>query len=1327
MSRIVDTYPLSPLQEGMLFNALYAPHSGIDITQIICRMHHPIEVEPFRRAWNEVVARHSILRTAFRWEGLDEPLQDVYETAEIEFMVEDLHGLPESVGEKRLEEHLKADRHRGFDIAKPPLMRVGLFRHSESGTTLVWSLHHLILDAHSFAIVLKEVFEIYEASLAGRAPSLGAPKPYRAYIDWVRTQDVSAAEKFWRDLLSGFTALISFSVAHDPQRLASVRGAFGKRDILLPSEIKPKLKSFAKSNGLTLYTCFQGAWSIILGRYSGSNDVVFASVRGCRGVPIEGAAEIIGMFINTLPVRARIEEDEPIVDFLKELRVQHVSTRAYEHSPLARIQRWSNMPVGMPLFESLMNYESRPWSSVLDSLGGEFLKRRWNVLNQTNIPISIDIFEEPKLRIVMDYDLALFDEPAINAMLGHFRMLLVAMAENPNRSIGELPMLAEEERRRIVVEWNETAADYPRGKTIHGLFAEQAARTPEATAVVLDDRRYTYRELDERSNRLAHKLRALGVGSDVPVAACMDRTPDLVVALLAAMKAGGAYVPLDPAYPRDRLAFMLEDTAAPVLLTEEKLAEFLPEHAAHTIKLDTGWGEVASEPASDPGGGAGADNLAYIIYTSGSTGTPKGVCCRHASVLNLFADFDRRAPIAPGDPCSLWTSVSFDVSVYEIFSALLAGGALHIASDEIRYDSASFIPWLAERRISSVYVPPLMLADLLAWIEKHPGTLVMKRLLVGVEPISEKLLASIIERVPGLTIINGYGPTETTICSTLHTVRPEEARDRIVPIGKPVQNSRVHILDASMRPVPVGVAGEIYIGGEGMARGYLNRPELTSERFIPDPLSGAPGEQLYRTGDRARFLGDGSIEFIGRADYQVKVRGFRVEPGEIERTLEGHPAVTEAVVIAKPDRTGSKRLVAYLVTDKNTTSSSADLREFLKEKLPDYMIPPAFIMLDAFPLTPNGKLDRAALPEPEMSRDESRSFTAPRNEIELQLAQIWEKVMGIAPIGVTDNFFDLGGHSLLAVRLFSEITRVFGTAMPLAAIFQSPTIAELAQRVRVEGAAPVEGALVPIQPRGGKPPLFFVHAYGGGVFFYRELSDSLGQDQPFYGLQTIGLDGRRPPLRRVEDMAARYIEEMKTVQPRGPYYIGGRCLGAYIALEIANQLRAAGEEVGLLAVLDSYWAPQRPPTSGEKVGKHVSSLMHGGLREKLSYLSTHAGYRLLKTKLRLADIASTMAFRLGRPVPSFMRDFYINRYVPWLNGRAELRYAPQVYPGLITFFQATAESNRDPRSFWGKFTSEGIEVEMVPATHRDILVEPNVSVLADKLRGALEKARARTS
>jgi amino acid adenylation domain-containing protein len=1323
MRSVIDSYPLSPLQEGMLFNALFAPHSGVDITQIICRMHHSLDVPAFERAWNAVVARHAILRTAFRWEGLHEPVQDVYDEVELEFVVHDVTGLPPAEQSARLEAHLGADRRRGFDISKAPLIRVAVFLVSPAENILVWPLHHLTLDANAFALVLKEIFAIYEASLEGTSVALGTPPPYRTYIDWLQKQDAAEAEKFWRELLKGFTTPLSLSVAHDPAKLSKAKQSYGKKEIVIAPGVKGVLKPFAKENGCTLYTCFQAAWSIILGRYTGARDVVFASVRGCRGVPIDDAGSIIGMFINTLPVRGTIDERKPLVSFLKELRAQHIATRAYEHSSLAKIQQWSEVPAGMPLFESLLSYETRPWSSILTSLGGDYTKREWEVRNQTNMPIGLDIYEEPETRIVVDYDRALFDDAGMEAMLGHYRTLLEGMASDPGSTIGDLPMLTEKERRSILVEWNETESDFPRDETIHGIFETRAAETPDAPAVSLGETTLTYAELNMRANNLAHRLMKLGIGPDVPVAVCMSRSPDLIVALIGILKAGGAYVPMDPSYPRERLAFMLEDTNAPVLITEKTLAEALPGHRARTILMDADRNEIAGERGDNPSSGAGPGNLAYIIYTSGSTGLPKGVCIRHESVLNLFADFDRRKTIAPGERCSLWTSVSFDVSVYEIFTPLLAGGALFIASDAVRFDSAAFIDWLNGNRIASAYVPPLMLEDLRAWIEKHRGALSLRRLLVGVEPIREKLLAAMMEMVPGLVIVNGYGPTEATICATLFTVRPEAVRDRNTPIGRPAQNSRVLLLDAAMRPVPVGIPGEIHIGGRGLAREYFKRPELTAERFVPDPFTDTPGARLYKTGDMARFLADGCIEFIGRVDYQVKVRGFRVEPGEIEFALRQHPSVKDAVVLAKGDRTGVKRLVAYLVP-AGPTAGASELRAFLKEKLPDYMVPTTFVTMEAFPLTPNGKLDRAALPEPEITRADIQSkFVAPRTEIEHQLSLIWEKVIGIEPIGVTDSFFDLGGHSLLAVRLFTEITRVFGTDLPLAAIFQHPTIEQIAALISGRGLPQAGDSLVAIRSSGSRPPLFFMHAFGGGVFFYRELSDNLGPDQPFYGLQSVGLDGKRPLHERVEEMAAHYIREIKKVRPKGPYYLGGRCLGAYVALEMANLLHAQGETIGLLAVLDSYWTPQEPPALGRGIMLHLRSLSGLSFREKRDYLVEHWGYRLIKTKIWLTRIVSRLCFALGRAVPRFMMDFYINVYIPEMNGRVERRYVPAVYPGLITFFQATAEIERDPRTFWGRLTSEGIEVIMVPASHRDILVEPNVHVLAEKLRLALEKSR----
>ncbi|MFA4949166.1 MAG: amino acid adenylation domain-containing protein, partial [Candidatus Krumholzibacteriia bacterium] len=903
MRSVIDSYPLSPLQEGMLFNALFAPHSGVDISQIICRMHHSLDAPAFERAWSAVVVRHAILRTAIRWEGLEVPLQDVYDEVDLEFVVHNLTGLPPTEQSARFEAYLDADRHRGFDISKAPLIRIAVFLLSEAENIFVWPLHHMILDGVSVAAILKEVFAIYEASLEGRSVEFETPPPYRTYIDWLQKQDAGAAEKFWRELLKGFATPVSLSIAHDPQKLSKAKQSYGKKEIILAPAVKAVLKPFAKENGCTLYTCFQAAWSIILGRYTGAKDVVFASVRGCRGVPIPGADSIIGMFINTLPVRARIDEGMPLIAFLRELRAQHVATRAYEHSSLANIQRWSEVPPGMPIFESLLNSQRRPWEAVLTALGGNFLKRQWDVLQQTNIPVSLDIYEEPETRIVADYNRSLFDDGAMEAMLGHYRTLLEGMASNPRSTVGELPMLTGKERHTILVEWNETTADYPRDATIPGLFETQAEQTPDAAAVVFENTTLTYRELNERANKLAHRLKRLGIGANTLTAICMDRNTNIVVAIMGTLKAGGAYVPLDPTYPQERLAFMLQDTNAPVLLTEEKVLRILPPHGAHTIRMDTDWDEIASESADNPSRGIGPKNLAYVIYTSGSTGQPKGVCCRHAGIPNLFTDFNKRKPILPGYRCSLWASISFDASVYELFSSLLAGGTLHLVPDVVRYDSNAFIEWLSENGISSSYIPPIMLNDLLSWIQNNPGRLSLQRLMVGVEPINERLLASIMERVPGLTIVNAYGPTEATIISTLYNIDPRTARDRNTPIGKPIQNSKIYLLDSLVRPVPVGIAGEIHIGGVGLADGYLNRPELTAARFIRNPFIGGPDSRLYKTGDIARFLSDGNIEFVGRVDHQVKVRGFRVEPGEIEFALREHPSVKDAVVLAKGDRT----------------------------------------------------------------------------------------------------------------------------------------------------------------------------------------------------------------------------------------------------------------------------------------------------------------------------------------------------------------------------------------------------------------------------------------
>ncbi|HVG43523.1 MAG TPA: amino acid adenylation domain-containing protein, partial [Longimicrobium sp.] len=706
---------------------------------------------------------------------------------------------------------------------------------------------------------------------------------------------------------------------------------------------------------------------------------------------------------------------------------------------------------------------------------------------RAELDLSLALGErEGRIAGSVTYATALFERETVERWAGYLRRVLEEMAADDTQPVDRLELLPAEERARVVVEWNRREAAYPRESCIHALFEAQARRTPAAVAVEYEDRALAYAELNARANRLAHHLRALGVGPDARVALCVERGVEMVVAMLAVLKAGGAYVPLDPSYPDERLRYMLADSRPAVLLASRSQA---PRFAGSGVPVldpanEAAWAHL---PATDPRpAGLSPDHLCYVIYTSGSTGLPKGVTVPHRGVVSLLADVQRRAPIGEGDGCSLWTSTSFDVSVYEIFSALLAGGRLCIPRDEVRLEAGAFLDWMEAREVRGAYLPPYFLSELRDRVSGSPGRARLHRLLVGVEPIAEPLLAEIRRSAPGLRIINGYGPTEATICATLHDV-PDTARgERVTPIGAPAANTRVFVVDARMRPVPTGVVGELYVGGAGVARGYLDRPALTAERFVPDPLSGEPGARLYRTGDLGRWLPEGALAFAGRTDAQVKVRGYRVEPGEIEARLAEHPAVREAVVLAREDAPGEKRLVAYVVGDE---AGAELLRAHLAERLPEHMVPAAYVRLDAMPLTPSGKVDRRALPAPDGGAYPRRGYEAPSGEVEPIVAGIWAELLGAERVGRRDHFFELGGHSLVAVRVVSRVREALGVEAAQGDLFERPVLADFARgletaaRAETTAIAPVDRTAA-IAPSFAQQRLWFLEQLGnlGGTY-----------------------------------------------------------------------------------------------------------------------------------------------------------------------------------------------------------------------------------------------------
>ncbi|MCP3144849.1 non-ribosomal peptide synthetase, partial [Pyxidicoccus xibeiensis] len=1059
---VEDLYPLSPMQQGMLFHALLTPGRDDYFEQVTWVFQTPLELGAFRRAWEALLERHTSLRTSFIWKGLASPLQRVHTRVELPWTQQDWRDLTHAQQQSRLDAFLEEDKAKGFDLTRPPLMRMAVMRLDEQAHQFVWSLHHLLMDGWSLGVLMRELFALYDAFSRGQAPRTERATPYREYIAWLQRQDLAGAEAFWRPALEGFTAPTPL-----PGGKATVRVEHGvaqpvERRFDVPTPTMAALQGFARQHQLTLNTLVQASWAVLLARHSGEQDVVFGTTVAGRPTDLPGVEQMLGQFINSLPMRVRLPPDAALVPWLKQLQENNLEMRQYEYSPLVQVQGWSQVPRGTPLFESLLVFENFPVdASVKDQAGAAVRDVRF--LERKTFPMDVTIAPGPTLRIVFTYDAARFESAACERLLGQWLHLLESLPASAGVKVGELSLLSAAERRQVLVEWNDTHADFPRDACAHELFSAQAARTPEATAVSFEGQALTYAELERRSNQLAWHLRSLGVGPETRVGVCMERSLELVVGALGILKAGGVYVPLDPSYPMDRLGYMARDAAVPVLLTQEALADVLPSQGELMVCLDTEWAQVATRPEHAPPSVVTADNLAYVIYTSGSTGRPKGTLLAHRGLCNTALAAVKAHGFRPDSRVLQFAAIGFDASVCEMFATLLAGARLCLAPREAMLPGTSLAAVLREQRITAVTLTPSVLA-----LQSEEGLPDLETVISAGEACTPEL-ASRWGR--GRTLLNAYGPTEVTVCAT---ITPGSVAPERLTIGRPFPNVRLYVLDATLRPVPVGAPGELFVGGPGLARGYLGQPGLTAERFVPDAFGSEPGARLYRTGDRVRFLADGQLEYQGRLDEQVKLRGFRIETGEIESVLRQQPAVREATVVVREDVPGDKRLVAYVVAEEGLEAAVEPLRKALEAVLPGYMVPSAFVTLPALPLSPSGKVDRKALPAPEGARSTEREFVPPATPMEELVAGIWADVLHVPRVGRHDDFFELGGHSLMATQVAARVRAVLGVELPVRDLFDASTVEKLVARLqtaaKVEHAAP---ELVPVPRAADGMPLSF--------------------------------------------------------------------------------------------------------------------------------------------------------------------------------------------------------------------------------------------------------------
>ncbi len=1345
--------PLSFAQQALWFLDQLEPGRPTFNVAAALRVAGPLDATALGRAFDEILRRHEALRTTFATvEG--RPVQVIAAPAHVPI---DFVDLTDRVDPVREAQRLAIEEaRRPFDLARGPLVRAGLLRLGADEHAVLLTMHHIVTDGWSMGVAAQELATLYGAFREGQASPLPDPAiQYADYAawqrDWLRGEVLDDLLGYWTRQLAGVPTL---ELPTDRPRPA-VRGSRGAtRPFTLPAELAEGLHALARREGVTPFMVLLAAFQALLLRYSGQDDfAVGTPIANRNKAETEG---LIGYFVNMLALRTDLSGDPSFLELLG--RVRDVAFGAFEHQNLpleAVVEALPHQrdPARTPLFQVMFVLQNNrmPDVSRADLALAPLVVTEGTGTAKFDLTLALEEFDGEFLGS-FESSTDLFDIATIDRMIGHFRSLLGAAVAHPATRLSELPLLGLDERKQVVSDWNQTASAFPMS-CIHHLFEAQAAQTPDAVALAFAGGRWSYRELNERANRLAHVLKARGVGPETLVGIAVERSPEMAAGLLGILKAGGAYVPLDPAYPAERLAFLAKDSGVALLLTQTHLRDRLPA-CVEVICLDSPGDPIGREPATNLDGGARPGNPAYVLYTSGSTGTPKGVVVEHRGLVNHATAAARLFGLDGRDRVLQFSTLSFDIAVEELFPAWITGAAVVLRGGDETLDPSRFTRWIEREGITVLDLPT---AYWHAWVEgmallgeAPPESL--RLVVVG----GEKAQPSAFARWRGLASkgegagagvrwLNTYGPTEATVIATAH--EPAGAAGDL-PIGRPIANARVYLLDAHLRPVPIGLPGEVYIGGAGVARGYLGRPALTAERFLPDPFGDEPGGRLFRTGDRARWRPDGVLEFLGRVDHQAKVRGFRVEPGEVEAALLAHPEVRAAVVLARQDEGGDGRLDAFVVPRADAPIPPVELRRFLGARLPRHMIPSTFTALGALPMTPSGKVDRRALVVPEPT--EAGPSTPPRDAVEAQLAAIWEDLLDVRPVGVHDDFFDLGGHSLLAVRLLARVEAQFGQTLPLSSLFLGATIEDLAGRLR--GPAGREGGspLVAIQPQGAGAPFFCVHPAGGIVYCFRDLARQLGKDRPFYAFQAHGLDGDREPLTRLDEMAACYVEALRAVQEQGPYHLGGWSLGGLIAFEMAQQLQDAGQEVATLALFDTQ-APDpgrgRDPAVAE-VARQLAELGAGvavlGVPEPGSAHAEEDALVLAEVALEMADAfggdVGRMFAHLQTLSPEGQRDAILAHFeidqvyrddvrsgpervarlwnVLRAGYLAGVRYVPRPYPGRIAVFVAGDRRGTDPSMGWGRLAAV-VATHVVPGNHASILKAPGVLKLAEALRAEI--------
>ncbi len=1297
--------PTSGQQRLWLLQKLY-PNNPFYQYGHLYKIKGKLDIELLTKSFQKLIDRHEILRTNFleTTEGVELAIHPSFD-----FTLEEIELSNDENLNKKLvaQQAAKTFSSKIFDLTKDQLLRVGLIKISAEENWMVLSIHHIIGDRSSLLILQNELFSFYQKEIEKSTEvETNLPIQYTDYAFWKNNQPIKEQHlNYWLHQLSDDLPLLELPFDKTRPKHTTFHGAVISKKLSV--ELSTKIQALAKQQETTQYVVLLAAFKILLFRYSRQRDILVGSPFSNRdNLELEN---LIGFFNETLVLRSQIKPNTSVIDFIQQVKattMQALENKNVPFDELVRKLKPERYGSANPIFQTMFVYNNSNTSNHLD-IGLEIEEETID-LNVSKFDLTLFATDHGnELEISLEYALSLFEKETAERMLSHLEVILNAATNNPQQNISTLEILAQEEKKKILFDWNDTSIPLPQFETIHHFIEKIATTFPNRKAVVCQGKSITYAELNTQADKIANVLLRNEIKPSSPVGLYTNRSLEMIIGMLGILKSGAAYLPLDPEYPKERIDFILKDANVDFVFCQKELKNQLSETATKIFILE----EIIEKDLSAPSikSTAQAEDLAYIIYTSGSTGQPKGVPISHRNLIHSTSarfDFFEHQP----DAFLLLSSFSFDSSVAGIFWTLCSGGTLVLPPRRIEQNIQSLAQTIQDNKITHTLLLP-SLYNLLLEYTSTQDLLSLKTVMVAGEACPANLILKHYQKIPNVALVNEYGPTEGTVWSTAHPIVPEDSFGS-VPIGRPIPNMENYILDEHLQPVPVGAIGELYIGGKGIAKGYWQRPELTKARFLPHPFKQTKNATIYKTGDLAKFRKNGLIDFLGRADHQVKIRGHRIEPDEIKAVLEKMESIKEAIVTVQTNQM-HQRLVAYLTM--NFPQEITVLRAELKTVFPDYMIPAAFVQLADFPKLPNGKIDLKNLPAPD-KKDlaDKDKFIAPETDLEKQLASIWESVLKISPIGIHDNFFEIGGDSIQSIQVIAKAQKA-GIEFAPNQLFEHQTIGELAKFLNKKNTPEEEeqgnwSSLVALNKQGSKPPLFCIHSGGAHVFFYQPLAQHLSPEQPLYALQPMGLDGKETLHSSIEEMAQYYIQEMKKVQPAGPYHLLGTCFSNAVGLEMAKQLEANGDVVALLIIVDS--GPQYLLGATARGEKKTASRFAKMIKEKdWKGIQKKFRNRFIRAKQKaLAPLENEQERNLRLTIQNLNQLYHYYSWTP--------------FEGEITFIRSTEFAQRKDKNIhieqWKKLANGGLDIHVVEGHHTTLFAEPEVKGLAVKIKECLE-------